>query len=158
MWSNRSNTLEARLPRCFGRVVDAGLCLYYESGKKVWMNSDNFIPIAMADILHHRQNPRSVCFIIRGQRVIKRNFYKHITIRTHSFRISTEEYQASFTALDLRMIACIKNRYKSMIAKRSMIYLASGYSETSYKIEIHEAGIWTCGILFRLQHDSFYNY
>ena len=39
------------------------------------------------------------------------------------------------------MIACIKRRYKSMIAKSSVNLFASGYVENLYKIEVGKAEI-----------------
>ena len=42
VWSNRSNALEARRPRCFQGLSGAELGLDYESGAKAWMNSAIF--------------------------------------------------------------------------------------------------------------------
>ena len=48
--------------------------------------------------------------------------------------------------LDLGVIACVKNQYKSMVTKRAVNLLDAGYIDNPYKIDMRITGMWIYNI------------
>ena len=118
--------------RCFEGLKGAELGLEYESGTNAWMNSDV--------LFHWLQRFDTMIGQTQGQRdvLFVDNASSHgISTNTPLLQHAHLEFLPKNTTpllqlLDQEMMASIKKRYKSMIAKRAVNLIDDGYIDNPY--------------------------
>ena len=157
VWRNRSNALEASRPRCFGR----GRSCRTWTGLRKWPEGLDelghiFGCLQRLDAMIGQTLDR--CALLFADNVSSQGAPTNLPLLQHiKLEFLPKNTTSLLQPLDLGMIACIKKRYKSLIAKRVVNLVDSGYIDNLYKVDIRTAGIWIYHICARLQLDVIYN-
>ena len=139
--------------RCYGGAIPGEEGIDYEVSAKPWMTTPIFF--------QWLQRFDACIGCTQGRKALLSLDYcsthSVITIPPHLLSVQEEFLPKSITpilqSIDLGVRACLKNRYKHLLAQRAVDLLETGISDNLYKTDLRTAAMWVYNVWSRILND-----